>query len=553
MIMSLQKLMAEKIATLMTRKSVTNAARWAEKYRVIKGQKWVWDNHPWLYEMHLSTAPLNVGKKASQMGFTEWALNTTFYHIDVNNFDVLYILPSESDASDFSASRFDPALEASEYLQGLFQDVKNVGHKRAGQANLYVRGSRSRSKLKSIPTAVIVFDELEEMEKDNVPLARQRASGQKERHELFISTPTFDGVGIDLLHKDTTQEEYFFKCPSCSRLINLDFPASIEITAEKTTDASLKNSYYKCNQCNAKLPHQTKSEWLKAKAFGGTGHFVPQFSDRDGRGFSVNRMYSSADMASPYNFAIEYLNSYLSPSAEQEFFNSALGKTHVVEGAQINDQNIIDSIGGYRKGPNSKASPIVTMGIDVGKFLHIEIDEWYIPHRSPGNDINEDALCRVLYEGTVKDFELLDQFMMDYRVNAAVIDRHPETRKAYEFAMRFWGRVLLCMYGAGMNGKQVQLGTDEEKTITVDRTAWLDLSLGRFKSKRIKLPADVSEEYKRHIKEPKRLFKLNSDGHQIGYYQNTNADHFAHARNYSEIALRLAASVGQSHTISGVL
>jgi len=558
--MNLQTMMADIISNKLMRKSITNCARWTEKYRKIKHpvsglvENWSWNRHPWLYEMHLSDAEINVGQKAAQLGYTEWALNVTFYNIDVNGYDCLYVLPSNDDASQFSAGRFDPALEASEYLQKMFSDVKNVGHKRAAQANLYVRGSRSRSKLKSIPTAVVVFDEVEEMTQENIPLARERSSGQAQKRELFISTPTFEGIGINAFYQDSTQEEYFFKCPCCSRLTYLIFPECLVITAEKSTDQAINNSHYICKECKNVLPHETKSEWLKARAFGGTGTYVPQHSDRDIRGFTTSQLYSMANAGNPANMAIAYLKSLTDPSAEQEFFNSKLGKTHVVDGAQITDGHIQACIGQYRKGPNNKTTPIVTMGIDVGKHLHVEIDEWYIGQRTPGLDINEDAQCRVLFEGTVLQFEDLDKLMQQYRVTAAVIDRHPETRKAYEFVCRFWGRVLMCMYGRGINGKQIQLGTEEEKTITVDRTSWLDLSLGRFKIKnRIRLPVDVSEEYKKHIKEPKRLYKKDFDGNQVGYYQNSNADHFAHARNYAEIALRWGVSIGQSHSITGVL
>src|SRR5690606_35874046 len=108
-------------------------------------------HHPWLKDMHDVDCDIAVGMKAAQMGFTEWALNTCFYYIDIKRTDTLYILPSKTpDASDFSAARFDTALELSPHLSSLFSSVKNIGHKRAGNTNLYVRGSHSKASLKSI-------------------------------------------------------------------------------------------------------------------------------------------------------------------------------------------------------------------------------------------------------------------------------------------------------------------------------------------------------------------------------------------------------------------
>lgn len=122
--------------------------------------------------MHDCWAERMVGQKAAQMGYTEAALNKAFYAIDVKRESVLYILPARvPNAANFSSSRFDPAIEASPYLGSLFTDVKNVGHKRAGIASLFIRGSKSKADLKSDPTAVMIFDEVEEMVQKHIPLA----------------------------------------------------------------------------------------------------------------------------------------------------------------------------------------------------------------------------------------------------------------------------------------------------------------------------------------------------------------------------------------------
>lgn len=548
MSLDLKKLIMEKVSSGLKRASLHKCSQWAETYRMMAKPfpgPWRFKHHPWLLEMHDSKAEENVGQKAAQMGFTEWALNTTFFKIDVEGVDCLYVLPSDGDASDFSAGRFDPALESSTHLRGLFSDVRNVGHKRAGQNNLYVRGSRSRSQLKSIPCGFLVFDEVDEMVQKNIPLAMERASGQLSRQILKISTPTREGFGINLAYQDSTQEHFFFICPHCGKLTELLFPDCLVITAEWVTDQKIKESYLKCKECGQKLDHTTKSEWLS------TGRFVPAYADRDIRGFTVSQLYSSADAGTPKSLAIAALKAQRDPTDATEFFNSKLGQPYSVEGARVDDTDFIKCTGDYRKGVG-RYKP-VTMGVDVGKYLHIEIDEWVLAkNHTPGLDINDEATCRLIYEGTCEKFEDLDKLWQQYGVFGCVVDRHPETRAAYQFATRFWGRVLLCMYGRGLYGKQVQLGSKEERTITVDRTSWLDLSLGRFKNRTIALPIDLSEDYRRHVKEPERRYEKDSDGNPVGRYVNINDDHFAHARNYSEIALPLAVSLGRNQDITQV-
>ena len=87
----------------------------------------------------------------------------------------------------------------------------------------------------------------------------------------------------------------------------------------------------------------------------------------------------------------------------------------------------------------------------------------------------------------------------------------------------------------------------DEPRLKVDRTSWLDLSLGRFKRKDgIFLPSDTPPDYRKHIKAQIRVYQKDKNGNQVGrYITPIGEDHFGHARNYAEIALPLAASQGK--------
>ena len=89
--------------------------------------------------------------------------------------------------------------------------------------------------------------------------------------------------------------------------------------------------------------------------------------------------------------------------------------------------------------------------------------------------------------------------------------------------------------------------------MSVDRTSWMDVGLGRFKSHGITLPVDTPLEYKDHIQAPVRVYEKDSDGNPVGKYITGNeADHYAHARTYSELALPLGLSLSGSTDINNV-
>jgi hypothetical protein len=509
---------------------------------------WTFKYFPWLKDMHDCDAELLIGQKAAQMGFSEAALNRVFFKIDIKKSSAMYILPSKTpDASDFSASRFDSALESSPHLRQLFSDVKNVGHKRAGSVNLFIRGSHSRAGLKSNPTGHLVFDEVDEMDQINIPLALERQSGQLEKQSWFISTPTIDSYGINSYFERSTQQEFFFKCPSCGRQTNLTFPECIEIPTDDVRDQKLKDSYYKCRECKNKLVHEDKSIWLA------DGVWIPKFSNRDSIGFHINQMYSTT--IPPWKLAESYLLSLSNAAYEQEFYNSKLGLPRIIKGARVTDDDITASLRNYANGSQPKESgSFVCIGIDVGNWCHYIVTEYTLPPICVTPDINMNARARILEINKVLSYNDLEAVIYKYRPRAVVIDAQPDRRKSYELAQKFWGSVWLCFFSSGINGKQISKTKDDagqslEQCVTVDRTSWLDLSLGRFINHSVELPIDTPLEFKDHLKALVRKPELDKSGNPTSKYVSLGNDHYGLANCYAEVALSLASNFGVTQSI----
>lgn len=537
----------EIIGAGLKRSSIRRCSDWASMYRRIlnpvthKIENFGFALHPWAREMHDSDSEMMVGQKAAQMGFTEVALNKTFYHIDIKKQSVLYVLPTDSpDAGNFSSSRFDPALEMSPHLTNLFGDTRNIGHKRAGPCNLFIVGSRSRSRLKSNPCAVTICDEVEEMNFDNIALIPERMAGQVETLMFLLSTPSLPGQGINVYYQDTTQEHWFIRCPACNRYEELVFPDSIVITSDSPTDPKIRDTHLICRQCKAVLPHQTKPEW------GATGKWIPQYPDRMARGFHIPQLYSMT--LEPYKIAIKYLNSTRSAFDEQDFWNSKLGLPHEVQGARVLDSDLqVASEPPYAMFDEAPPHSLVTIGIDVGRVLHYEVDQWFIKDGK--------SLCRVLRVGECDYSDLKDLFHA-FKPQSVVIDSEPEHRKSLELARQYYGLIQLCGYNRGTRAKEiVKYEPEEEFRIGAHRTSWLDHSLGRFQNGSIRVPTNTPIDYRNHMKSLVRSYKRDSSGNDVGVWlhRESNPDHYAHARNYAEIAFSLIATENGCHDIYDVV
>lgn len=507
---------------------------------------WTFKYHPWLRGMHDATENFCIGQKAAQLGYTEALLNITFYKVDIKRENCMYVLPAKTpDATNFSSARFDTALELSPHLQNLFSNVKNVGHKRAGSANLYIQGSNSRGGLKSMPVAFMVFDEVDEMNQKNIRLGEERISGQFHWQIWKISTPTVPNFGINKEFLLSTQDHFFFKCPCCGRTTELIYPDCLVIEGEHRLDPKISGSHIICKECKGRLNHKDKHYFLK------NGIWVPTGpEDAPKRGFYINQLYSST--VNPAKIAAEVFAAEVDAAAEQELFNSQLGLPSVPKGAQVMDHEITNALGGRIQSDPAPKNKLITLGVDQGKWLHYEVDAYSF--EKLGSDLNMMAECEVLSEGRVIDFEELGQLMRQWQVQFCVIDAQPERRKAYEFACTFPGFVKICFYSNGASGRQIIIDTDTEShKISVDRTSWLDAALNRFHNNTITLPRDISNEYRAHLQNQVRRYGVDASGNPVGSYVSTGDDHLGHARCYAEIALPLAAAKTSNQNIGAFL
>lgn len=539
---------AEFLSSGLVARTLNKCSRWVEHRRVMGEPfpgNYSFNHHPWCREIHDAEADYISVMKSAQMGLTEWAINYTFYTVDVLKRDVLYVLPTALNASDFSKSRFNTALIYSPYLKSLFTDTNTVGLKQAGGVNLYIRGSRGDSNLKSIPVSVLVLDEADEMDQKQIWLALERLSGQVHKRVLALSTPTIPRRGIHLLYEQGSQEHFYFTCPRCGRKTELVFPDCLEICGESLTDPEVARSCLRCKECGGLLTHEDKVDWL-----GSTGHWEPTTSVTDHRSFYINQLYSYT--VSPKELAVAYFRGFGDEAANVEFHNSKLGLPFIPDGGQVTDTEIdlaVTSHKPYTKGgerPKRGGERCIVMGVDQGKELHIVVAE-YLTRGGKGLDLNAATVCKVLWEGKLPgdNFEGLDRMMREWQILACVIDADPQINDARRFARRFPGYAYLCRYRRGVTGKESQISEEDTNApiATVDRTNWLDATMGRFHSERVQLPADVSHEFREHMKALVRTYEKDEVGNPRATYLNTGPDHFAHALNYCEIALPLAAGI----------
>lgn len=514
------------------------------------------DHFPWQREiLNIDEGYVSV-KKAAQMGFTVAGIARCLYVISELRRDCLYVLPTAGLAQNFAKARIDTIVDGSPELHDLFINDSVSLKKTRHNVNLHIVGSVSERNLVSNPVSSAIIDEYDRCARNTYNLVKQRLSGQQVKYLFALSTPTLPEIGIDEQYLLGSQEKFHFECPSCGKWEFLDWfeddnktPRNIKICGEHMNDPDCHKSYYFCSHCKNKLPHELKADWLKGSKW------IAGNNVQGHRSFHINQMY--APNTTPGELVQEYHRSELSDLAKIEFKNQKLGLAHVSEGAQLTDSTLEAVKSGYHIGTErpSDARNIITMGVDVGTFLDCVIQRFDYD-RDPGPypyEYSKTRLLQLIRIPTTDDncWNQLDQLMSEWQIHYACVDFQPDTVNARRFVRRFKNNAAMVQYRRGTSGKEIKEVKDEQNalTLTVDRTAFMDMVINRFHKGRIAIPGDVPGVYYGHMKSPVRTYELDEMGQPRAVYVSRGDDHFAHAHAYSEIAHFMAYQKSTGRTI----
>jgi hypothetical protein len=477
-----------------------------------------------------------VIEKAAQVGVSEWMVSWALHHLDQGR-HVLYVLPTEDDVSDFSASRFGTAIEASPYLssrvvQGHERGADRVTLKRIGDGFLFLRGGKIKSgpatggeekasQLKSIPADCAVSDEYDEIDPraDAFIVERMKAIGSY-GHRARVSTPTYPGSGIHPLYMASDMHVWHVQCPGCNDWQSLTLEKlvtewdDLERPQHWNTDGAGEPALW-CSKCHHPLDRGAEGMW------------IPTYPGRATRGRLISRLFMPER---PLQEILDGL-AQTDESKRKQIFNQAMGLPYRSRGAQSLTDEILDACKrDYGHGPQTGGA---FAGIDVGRVLHVVIR-------------GADWTQRAAFEHADFDNDLADR-LREHGVLVTVIDGEPETRAARAFQASHADQpIWLADYpGSGLPNDVEPVRWDTDRMLVkADRTRILDSTLALFRrgAKReaggATLPATARDipNYYAHLKAPVRQLVRDSKGNSIAVYHEAGADHYAHAEAYTLIA-----------------
>lgn len=519
---------------------------WTKRYRAQLGpaKPFNLQNHLYLEAIYRDNSKEMVLCKAGQVGISEYLVSWGLWSADKRNCNVLYVFPNGGIVSDFSSARIGPALtpDISPYLSSIVsggevsgKTTDRVGLKRIRDRHIYLRGAQvkpdgSAAQLRSIDADCVILDEYDEMPVAAPALAMERLGHSQIANSRIASTPTYSTVGINKLYlAETDRRRWFIACEHCGHRQTLEL---IDLITEfddldrpvKWNTDSNGVPCLNCRVCHKSLNRLAKGEW------------VAEYPDRPKHGYHLSRLFMAHK---PLIQIVEGLQS-LDEQKRKETYNQGLGLPYKSRTSMSLSEETLDKCIRDYSTLKSKTDRVF-MGVDVGSVLHVVIREVYPEYQ----------LAR--YINTVPDFEQLDYLIKRYGVKICVIDALPETRLARAFQARFGqGQVWLCYYQEFKQTEPSETWNTKEWAVHADRTRTLDATMAGFLTASKgevgkSLPPNVRaiSDYYRHLTALERVMTKKADGNQAAVYIG-DPDHYGHAENYCDIAMRSPFGAGWS-------
>jgi len=505
---------------------------------------------PWLEEIvNVMEGQVSV-MKGSQLGCSVVAMvKSLFTAIEMRD-EAMIVQPTAQAAGLFAQSRLDAIIATSPALRDAFPKNDSVSLKTTKfHSHIFMRGSISEAGLTSQPVSVAIIDEFDRCNINCLALIKKRMSARSlaQRHVFVLSTPILPEMGIDQQFREGTQERFVFDCPGCSRGITLEWPESVEIIGASPDDPRCAESYFKCQHCGHKLDideraldPKYKNEFLM-KPWLSTARWEANAEAQYHRSFYIPQMYGPKITAG--EMVVESIKAEANEAEKVQFVNQSLGLPYVMEGAKLSNEIINRCIGDHHltDDPPVEGGRMIVMGIDVGTMLDCVVTE-YIYTRDPGFEPHLASVAKVLQVRRIPggDWGQLGNLMRDYSIEHAVIDFQPETTMARAFANEFYGGVSLCQYRKGTQQLDIncKVGDDKVSLLTVDRTSFLDMALGRFHKQQVIIPVDTGYVFKEHLCNLTRTYEYDENNRPKAKYVTppNKADHLAHAYTLGEVA-----------------
>lgn len=528
------------------------------------------DQHPW-----------KANQKSRQCGASENEVRETLWFSDTHPFTKqAYVFPTFDQVADFSKTRIEAVMKDSPYVKMRMgidpitgkkipgEDiVDNVRLRRMGDDSfIFFRSGHTPKAGEGIDVDKVTFDEIDRMHPKVMIAFNETLSSSAYGWRRDISTPSLPGVGVNASFKDSDQMHWFMKCPHCNNWFTLIHeypkcvvPLALDSRGVPNHNLHLTHDFIRENDTHAYIC--TKCENFVSDETRVNGIWKPLYEYK-----TKVRGYQITQLICPWISASDVEQKRQDYSLEQLFENYVIGRPYLGDNVMITRGDIMRCIDNSMTNPYDLRRADVAQGVDWGNT------SWGVnAMRHPDN--SEKKILLDIW--TAKDEEtqisedgrrdnphirITGEKMRQWDVRRGVFDAGYGKDRNFELIQDFPGKVFSCFYpnlSQANNKNMDDVWNEDDHKVNVDRTQTLLIMAKEIRDGKWVIPAWVAqnplfETFVKHLTNLVVIRDIDTDEKtkkemitvRIGTLPG--GDHFGHAMNYLDIALRKLENSGHS-------
>ncbi len=254
----------------------TSDSEWVNRYTRKGSRPWSYDEHTYQVQMLDDPTHRMVAKKAAQMGITDILARKAICQLCRHErTSVLFTQRSDDMASKFATTRVDTIFQDSPAINRYLAKGKadSVSLKKIKDGFMYILSGWSYDAIQSYPIDFLYVDEYDRQKPDVIGAMRTRMDHSEYRYEYDFSTPTIEGVGIDLLWQNSDKKEWFVCCTRCEEWQIITYNSIMFYPR----DEEHREPYFGCCKCKANLQNSIiHGQWRPTAKGEYSGYHITQ-------------------------------------------------------------------------------------------------------------------------------------------------------------------------------------------------------------------------------------------------------------------------------------
>lgn len=455
-------------------------------------------------------------------------------------FNVIYALPSASDAGKLTTTKVNPLIYESPALKRMLdKDVDSVELKKIGKNFLFTRGSKSETAALSISADCLVIDELDRCDAETVKQFRSRLQASPLQIIKQFSTPTISGLGISKEAETSKRYRHMGTCGPCGHkwlpsfhtdLLIPDYTGELfDLTAQNIKDVKWQSARWNCPECgrDPKLK-ETSMEWI---------------CENPNDQYEANTYFISPATACEILKPSYFIRTSTEFAKRSEFLNQVLGETAEEENEQVTQGDVDAAM----QESELNSSEVHYLGADMGLLCAVSIGR--LTTQGQLIVVHREMVPLAIFE--TRRRELIRQ----YRVVASVHDTQPyvsEIMRICDYDVNAYGAIFTTskspeLYTLQEKVEDAEAGKLNLRLLKINRTALFDTILGMWKARQVIIKKDPKVQDAQYLS-LKRSQVMQGSELVFAWVKSDGNDHMMFSLGYLYLACRLRRYGGWTDT-----